>query len=215
MLEDVQDENKLIEQEEKNNIISTLHRVLKPFMLRRLKKDVLTDIVPKKEVNVFCPLSKLQKDLYSYVLERNLAQLTQFPGKNEDVETEDILDQPRRKRKCVRRDSFSYVEKTENDDFDDYDEELIRKEEELIGCKIDKTRAPFITRLTMTNTIMMFRKIVDHPYLVHFPLDPDSEEKQLLVDENLIQHSGKMMVLDAMLSKLKEGGHKVLFFSNL
>lgn len=44
-------------------------------MLRRLKKDVIDDMVPKKEVTVFCPLSKLQRDLYSYVISKNLAKL--------------------------------------------------------------------------------------------------------------------------------------------
>ncbi|XP_074027641.1 lymphocyte-specific helicase isoform X2 [Leptinotarsa decemlineata] len=213
MLEDVQDENKLLEQEEKNNIISTLHRVLKPFMLRRLKKDVLPDMVPKKELNVFCPMSKLQKDMYSFVIERNIAKLQ---GKDDEEEQVDnILDQPRKKRKCSQKVNFTYEVPTENDDILDYDEELIQKEEKLIGSTIDRSRAPFISRLTMQNTMMMFRKIVDHPYLVHFPLDPKSKKKELLVDEDLVLQSGKMIVLDEMLAKLKKKGHKVLIFSTL
>ncbi|KAJ8969679.1 hypothetical protein NQ314_001641 [Rhamnusium bicolor] len=35
-----------------------------------------------------------------------------------------------------------------------------------------------------------------------------SKYKTLLVDENIVRHSGKMMVLDAMLPKLKKNGHK-------
>lgn len=35
-----------------------------PFMLRRLKKDVMEDLVPKKEVVLYCPLSKIQIELY-------------------------------------------------------------------------------------------------------------------------------------------------------
>lgn len=52
-------------------------------MLRRLKKDVLLDLVPKKEVIVYCPMSKLQKTLYTSVIEKNLNQLLL---KEEEVE---------------------------------------------------------------------------------------------------------------------------------
>lgn len=44
-------------------------------MLRRLKADVLTDMVPKKEMLVYCPLTQLQKNLYTYTIEKNIAKL--------------------------------------------------------------------------------------------------------------------------------------------
>ncbi|CAG9812673.1 unnamed protein product [Phaedon cochleariae] len=208
MLEDVQDENKLLDQVEKTNIISTLHRVLDPFVLRRLKKEVLNDIVPKKEINIYCPLSKLQRDLYSYVIEKNI---TLLKGQVEE-EPLDIW-QPRKKRKCAK--IRTYYENVEEDDFSDYEEEFLKNEEKMLNMKIERSQYPFVTRLTMHNSMMMFRKIVDHPYLVHFPLDPNCEKKALLVNENLVTSSGKMMVLDVMLSKLKKNGHKVLIFSTL
>lgn len=71
--------------------------------------------------------------------------------------------------------------------------------------KFNKT----LTVLTMQNTFMMLRKIVSHPYLIHFPLDPKSDNKQLLIDDNLIAASGKMKVLDILLPHLKARGHKV------
>ncbi|XP_018561302.1 lymphoid-specific helicase-like [Anoplophora glabripennis] len=210
MVEDVQDENKLLEQEEKTNLISTIHRVLGPFMLRRLKKDVLTDMVPKKEVTVFCPLSKLQRDLYSYVISKNLSKLL----RKDEEEISYVVDAPRKKRKCVVN-RTSYCEIIDEDDDSDFEGQLITEEETRIGQKIEKKALPYITRLTMTNPMMMFKKIVDHPFLIHFPLDPNSEEKALLVDENIVEASGKMMVLDTMLPILKKKGHKVLIFSTL
>lgn len=75
--------------------------------------------------------------------------------------------------------------------------------------KKKKEITPFIIYLTMSNTMMMYKKIVSHPYLVHFPLDPSKPKKQLLINEDLVQSSGKLMVLDAMLPKLKQQGHKV------
>lgn len=45
-------------------------------MLRRLKKDVLQNLVPKKELIIYCPLSELQKLLYTNVIKKNLNALT-------------------------------------------------------------------------------------------------------------------------------------------
>lgn len=74
--EDFQKTDKIIEQEQNTNILSTIHGVLNPFMLRRLKNDVLKDIVPKKEVLVYCPLTPLQRDLYKLILTNNISELT-------------------------------------------------------------------------------------------------------------------------------------------
>ncbi|KAJ8921989.1 hypothetical protein NQ315_008626 [Exocentrus adspersus] len=207
MVEDFQNENKLLEQEEKNNLISTIHKVLAPFMLRRLKKDVLVDLVPKKEVNVFCPLTKLQRDLYSYVISKNLAKLLR---KDED-EVDNFVMAPRKKRKCtLKKKKYCYAEDKENDS--DFEDLLLAEVEKEVGVKVEKAVLPYITRLTMNNSMTMFKKIVDHPFLVHFPLDPNSKYRTLLVDENIVEASGKMMVLDAMLPKLKARGAQGIYF---
>jgi len=44
--------------------ISRLHMILKPFMLRRIKKDVENELTDKLEVLVYCPLTTRQKLLY-------------------------------------------------------------------------------------------------------------------------------------------------------
>lgn len=58
----------------------------------------------------------------------------------------------------------------------------------------------------------MYKKIVNHPYLVHCPLDSVGLPK---IDDDVIKSSGKLLVLDAMLAKLKAQGHKVLLFSTM
>ena len=45
--------------------MTKLHEILRPFLLRRLKRDVLIDMPPKKEVVIYTPMSKLQRDYYS------------------------------------------------------------------------------------------------------------------------------------------------------
>ena len=47
-------------QEQKNSILSTLHQILTPFLLRRVKSDVDLQIPPKKEVMVYCPMTTRQ-----------------------------------------------------------------------------------------------------------------------------------------------------------
>jgi chromodomain-helicase-DNA-binding protein 7 len=51
--------------------VDDLHRILKPFLLRRLKGDVEKSIPPKEETIVEVELSKLQKQYYRAILDRN------------------------------------------------------------------------------------------------------------------------------------------------
>uniref|UniRef100_A0A336MQW6 Chromatin-remodeling ATPase INO80 n=1 Tax=Culicoides sonorensis TaxID=179676 RepID=A0A336MQW6_CULSO len=44
--------------------ISRLHMILKPFMLRRIKKDVENELSDKIEIMVYCPLTTRQRLLY-------------------------------------------------------------------------------------------------------------------------------------------------------
>ncbi|XP_071454917.1 chromatin-remodeling ATPase INO80 [Hetaerina americana] len=44
--------------------LSRLHLILKPFMLRRIKKDVENELSDKIEIMVYCPLTTRQKLLY-------------------------------------------------------------------------------------------------------------------------------------------------------
>ena len=55
--------------EQKNmDIITSLHRILKPFILRRTKDDILKTLPPKKEVQVYVGLSPKQIELYKSLL---------------------------------------------------------------------------------------------------------------------------------------------------
>lgn len=67
-------ENKQIEGE--RNLLTRLHSVLRPFLLRRLKKDVEKEMPSKIEHVIKCPLSKRQKELYDEFLESKSTQNT-------------------------------------------------------------------------------------------------------------------------------------------
>ena len=47
-----------------HELIERLHQILRPFLLRRLKKDVEKSLLPKIEHVLPCPLSKRQRELY-------------------------------------------------------------------------------------------------------------------------------------------------------
>ncbi|XP_023741476.1 chromatin-remodeling ATPase INO80 isoform X1 [Lactuca sativa] len=56
--------------------LSRLHAILKPFMLRRVKKDVVSELTRKTEVTVHCKLSSRQQAFYQAIKNKiSLAEL--------------------------------------------------------------------------------------------------------------------------------------------
>ncbi|KAF8817877.1 SWI2/SNF2 ISWI-like SANT, partial [Cardiosporidium cionae] len=62
---------------EKRNmhIVSRLHKLLKPFLLRRIKKEVMKELPPKREYWLFVSLTELQTKLYKHILSRSITAL--------------------------------------------------------------------------------------------------------------------------------------------
>ena len=57
------------------NLLQSLHRLLRPFMLRRLKVQVETDLPPKKISLIYTGLSEIQRKLYKQLLEKDVEAL--------------------------------------------------------------------------------------------------------------------------------------------
>ncbi|KAF3917384.1 hypothetical protein ABW21_db0203953 [Orbilia brochopaga] len=53
------------------NLVSSLHQILKPFLLRRLKSDVELSLPKKREYVLYAPLTQTQKELYRRILDRD------------------------------------------------------------------------------------------------------------------------------------------------
>lgn len=66
----LQENARITESKQIKSGVTSLHKVLEPFMLRRIKTDVLHNMVPKKEVDVYCGLSETQKYLYNTLKRR-------------------------------------------------------------------------------------------------------------------------------------------------
>jgi SWI/SNF-related matrix-associated actin-dependent regulator of chromatin subfamily A member 5 len=60
------------DEEAKAGMVKQLHRVLKPFMLRRLKVDVAKALPPKTETLLYVGFTRLQRELYRSILMRNM-----------------------------------------------------------------------------------------------------------------------------------------------
>jgi ATP-dependent DNA helicase len=87
--------------ESSSQIIHTLHAILKPFLLRRLKIDVETNLPPKKEYVLYAPLSVRQREVYDRVVTGGLRAYLMGKGKaerNEDTVKEVDADAPRKLR---------------------------------------------------------------------------------------------------------------------
>merc|ERR1719447_2138645 len=61
-----------LNEEETILIIRRLHKVLRPFLLRRLKKDVESQLPDKVEYVIKCEMSGLQRKLYQHMQERGI-----------------------------------------------------------------------------------------------------------------------------------------------
>ena len=66
--------------EAKQRIIGQLHKLLRPFMLRRLKADVEKSLPPKSETILFVGMSKIQKKLYKDILMRDIDTINGSSG---------------------------------------------------------------------------------------------------------------------------------------
>ena len=68
-------EDDILMEQRKNRTVSKLHDILRPFLLRRMKTDVLMDIPPKKEIVVYSGISKLQAG-YAELIEQGVLRDT-------------------------------------------------------------------------------------------------------------------------------------------
>lgn len=67
------------------------------------------------------------------------------------------------------------------------------------------------SRTAILNIVMQLRKCAGHPYLF-----PGTEDRSLPpLGEHLVENCGKLVVLDKLLRRLREKGHRVLLFTQM
>ncbi|KAJ2522156.1 ATP-dependent DNA helicase Hrp3, partial [Coemansia sp. RSA 1939] len=136
---------------EQEGKIAELHRRLKPYMLRRLKKDVEKSLPNRTERILRVELSGMQVHYYKNILTRNYAVLNR--------------------------------------------------------------NATGGGQMSLLNIMVELKKASNHPFL--FPNAEQQQDSKEDTLKGLVNHSGKMVLLDKLLAKLKNGGHRVLIFSQM
>ena len=59
-----------------SSVVSGLHSVVEPFLLRRVKSEVMEDLPVKSEVALYTGLSAMQKNYYKAILTKDLSRFT-------------------------------------------------------------------------------------------------------------------------------------------
>ncbi|CAD6500662.1 BgTH12-06371 [Blumeria graminis f. sp. triticale] len=68
---------------DQDTVVKQLHRVLRPFLLRRVKSDVEKSLLPKKEINLYIGMSDMQVKWYKKILEKDIDAVNGAGGKRE------------------------------------------------------------------------------------------------------------------------------------
>src|ERR1700761_714315 len=138
-----------------NDKILKLHNLIRPYILRRTKAQVLTFLPPMAQIIVPVSMTVIQKKLYKSILAKNPA---------------------------------------------------------LLRALFNSTSLKAQERANLNNLLMQLRKCLCHPFVYSQHI----EERNLHVSvlhRNLVEASSKLQLLEVLLPKLRDHGHRVLIFS--
>ncbi|KAK4515509.1 uncharacterized protein ATC70_010459 [Mucor velutinosus] len=213
-------QERIMREEEEDNIVSSLHTILRPFLLRRLKTDVESSLPKKKEYLLYAPLTQPQKDLYDAIIKRDvrdyLIKKKIADPEDEDDDDDEAAESSDNTRKS-KKISINYKEKSNTEFFKSLEKEPEEEEEidhKAIARREKRVNAvKQINNMHLQNLVMQLRKVCNHPFLFDWPLDPKTD--QPLISNELAAQSGKVLLLDRLLTGLFDRGHKVLVFSQM
>uniref|UniRef100_A0AAQ5XC91 Proliferation-associated SNF2-like protein n=1 Tax=Amphiprion ocellaris TaxID=80972 RepID=A0AAQ5XC91_AMPOC len=194
--------------EREQNILSMLHQILTPFLLRRLKSDVTLEVPPKKEIVVYAPLTAKQEAFYTAVVNKTITKML-----GQEKAPVLLTSSGRPKRRSQKVVNYREMDTDTPYDLEKYLERVRNEVEQRSNIKVHLSPLDAQINLKLQNILMLLKRCCNHPYLVEYPLDPTTQEFK--IDEQLVQSSGKFLILDRLLPALKERGHKVLIFSQM
>ncbi len=159
-------------------------RVLGLFMLRRLKDHVAITLPSRKEINILVPLTNMQMALYKHML--CALDGATIASVMEASATDDAIGAE------VESSNFSNSMN------------ITKKSSSAIQANTSND----VDWRRLMNLLLQLRKICNHTYLM-----PGVAPDPYVIGEDLIQGSGKLLMLDRMLPRLRADGHRVLLFS--
>jgi ATP-dependent DNA helicase len=224
----VEDNVEEISCENRVSIVSNLHNILRPFLLRRLKIDVEKDLPPKREYIIYCNMSPLQLQYYNAALTKSLPSFVECQAKLNMGSTQSgLFLKNSLSKKRTRNSRFNSSIKESEDDTDNDAEflKIIEKEADytfehsendsifLTKSNENDPIADSIKNMKLQNIFMQLRKVCNHPYLFFYPYNVKTNA--LNIDINLIKCSGKLIILDQLLPELIKRKHRTLIFSQM
>lgn len=89
---------------------------------------------------------------------------------------------------------------------------IMAKNPELIKAIFAESRLRSTDRGSLNNILMQLRKCLCHPFIYSDNIEEKNDDP-VVMHNNLVEASAKLLLLNIMLPKLKERGHRVLIFS--
>ena len=60
---------------DQDKVVKQLHKILRPFLLRRIKSDVEKSLLPKKRIDLYVGMSTMQRQWYRKLLEKDIGAI--------------------------------------------------------------------------------------------------------------------------------------------
>eukprot|EP00842_Homolaphlyctis_polyrhiza_P000073 jgi/Hompol1/1066/HPOL_005504-RA len=166
-------------------LVNSLHHILKPFLLRRLKTEVAIDLPKKREYLLYAPMVPKQRELYDAARQGVLASMiTESIAKNYGAKIEKSESTPEPKTVSAQ--------KLQN-----------------VVMQLRKIcNHPYLFDIDDGNIEQ------DLP-VQHVSTDMIEKKHAHSKLPEIVSWSGKMLILERLLPELFERGHKVLIFSQM
>lgn len=218
---------KLIDSKIQESLVNNLHTILKPFLLRRLKKDVIKNLPSKREYIVYGTLTSKQSEIYKDALFKSLKKSIMKFALNEHIAVNNLsITKQDIDQFIFKKLDSSYVDfdEDEEDDQESNDRTLRSGKQEKLAIKLQQNKiskqesqlndiwtliSKYVDAKKIQNLMMQLRLVCNSPYLFYFPWE--SEHDMDLA--KLLENSSKLQLLDQLVPRLLAKDHKVLIFS--
>ena len=188
-----------LNEEEKLLIVHRFHQVLRPFLLRRIKKDVESELPKKMEYIIKVELSAWQKVVYNQISQRESSNMLNNPGKYNSFMMNNMLMQLRK----ICNHPYLFL------DYYTESEELIRcaGKFELLDRmipKLIKTGHRMLIFTQMTSVIDLLEVFFHYRGIKFLRLDGTTKHEERA--ERMLQFNAKNSEIPVFLLSTKAGG---------
>mmetsp|Transcript_3589 Transcript_3589/g.8168 ORF Transcript_3589/g.8168 Transcript_3589/m.8168 type:complete len:1295 (-) Transcript_3589:416-4300(-) len=181
-----------------SGVLRRARKLLSVFMLRRLKEHVAIKLPSRREVTLLVPLTRQQHSLYKQLL-CSLDSSTLEVVMRDSKEAKDEPDPASAPSDSASASASAPAGSAGSSSA------LSSSSSSSGGSGTPVADSDW---RKLMNLLLQLRKVCNHTYLF-----PDIAPDPYVVDEEIVRGSGKLMMLDRMLPRLRANAHRVLIFS--